>query len=206
MATKVKFERSFGAASLFLECCAPMEREHESELRAKNIVELLSLNRMSRADELQCMELVWQKARLWKKEDLERIVRAIQSSAAPLRRSMQHWGQSCLHIFSAAEIERWKSTGDVHSEGILADIIQRVKAIGGKTLDEGSKKTLISLWLHFRGGFWNMAQADRSVQLQYAQAYFKKQFKHFQPTEERDSLPCEFEELRRQRTTEKTPP
>ena len=100
---------------------------------------------------------------LWQPKDLSELVQAIGLCVHKKKRSSQNFLDNMTDYFLEDEWQRWKSAVMQESGGTAIELIQRMKSIGAKNLDEYSKKRLVAIWLFLRGDGRTAGVAARAV-------------------------------------------
>jgi hypothetical protein len=181
--TKAKeFATRFGAASLHLASTAPDQRvARAAELRAGliNVLEGATITAVEK-NMLHAL-IVGAAARgIWHSADLSAFLTAIDAANKKQRRTSQVF-LNILEFFADDNWARWKSNGVQGMHNTAVELINHIKSLGGKNLDEYSKKLVVSIYLFLRGDSLALGVSGRAIAGEYFKGQLAKSVRDFEP-------------------------
>ena len=163
--TKAKeFSTRFGASSLHLATTAPDQRvARAAELRA-GLIYVLEGATVTAVEKNMLHALIVEAAPrgIWHTADLSALLIAIDAANKKQRRTSQSF-LNILEFFADDTWARWKSNGLPGMQNTAVELINHIKSLGGKNLDEYSKKLVVSIYLFLCGDSRALGVSGRAV-------------------------------------------
>ena len=128
---------------------------------------------------------------VWKVEDLSSMLKTIEAinASACARRGAQKFGYNFLQYFTEEQWTRLKNCGVPCLQESAETLFQKIKILGGKNLDEHSKKNMAAIWLFSRGDARALGFGGRSVAYETFKKMYSRSFRSFEPTTYVHELP-----------------
>ena len=189
----------FRAMSLHLEAACPEDREARASEHTATLECMLSGCTMKARDKKELESMVTSASRdLWSAGNLSRLLRALEGTSSSRRRESQRFGDGrILGYFTESEWSRWKSEGLQGKDNTAAELVHKVKKLGGKNLDEYSKKYLVAVWLFLRGDGRTLGIGARSLAAEQFKNRLARAVRDFEPPiypPELPPKPCKYKE------------
>lgn len=187
-----EFKTRFGASSLHLQTCEDLEQRKIRSAECKNsLLGVLGGSALSDVEKRDLTTFLVDDPRRqwWNPEDLSALVDTIERSACRRRRTTQDFTSHMLEFFLQSEWLRWKAQGAAGAETIAVELVQRLKAIGGKNLCEYTKKKAVAIWLFCRGDWEALGAAGRDVALHQFKERLSRNVRLYEPSTYLEELP-----------------
>jgi hypothetical protein len=128
------------------------------------------------------------RSHFWNPEDLSAVLSAIEKHGQS-RRQSQAFNPNLLEFFPASEWAAWKSQGLANAEGIVIELLARIKSIGGKNLSEHSKKLAMAIWVFLRGDGRSLGFTGRGLVAEQFKSRCARSMRDFEPAIYLEQLP-----------------
>ena len=180
------------ASSLHLQCTGAANRgacsaEHTRAILA--IIEGATLTAVEKSDLMLYITEHLLSCGAWEQKDLSLLLNAVEAAHKPRRRPSQNFLDRMCDYFLEEEWQRWKAIGVQGMESSACELIQRLKSIGAKNLDEYRKKRVLSIWLLLRGDGRSAGVAGRAVAAEHFRRRLEKSMRDWEPQEYIAELP-----------------
>ena len=190
--SKVKdFRVQLGVSSLLLQSIADGEARKLRSAECKNVcLAMLEGAPFTTGEKREITELIVDNPRsqFWNPEDLSAVLSALEKHGKS-RRNSQAFIPNLLEFFTASEWAAWKSGGSAKAEGIVMELLARIKSIGGKNLCEFSKKLALAIWVFLRGDGRSLGFAGRGLAAEQFKSRYARSMRDFNPEIYLEQLP-----------------
>ena len=139
MSVARRFISKFGAASLHVACAEPEQRAQKSADQTAGLISFIASATLTKKERDQCCAMVVSDDRLMG-ADRARLLEIIDGTKVA-RRNGQKWGAAILNIFTQKDWDGWKSKGLGFASDILAEMMVRVRNLGGARTSQRTTKS-----------------------------------------------------------------
>ena len=178
----------------------PTARAAAASGHVASLETLLSNEKMKASDKITYESLVSHaSSEVWGAENLSRLLRVIEFTATVKRRDGQNFAEGrVLGYFGQTKWSQWRENAFHGKDTTAQELVATTKKLGGKNLDEFSKKSLAAIWLFLRGDWRTLGATQRTLAKEQFCVRFAKGMRDFEPSVYVQELPhnaSEYQEL-----------